>query len=192
MKTIATLVLALAATVAGAVERPRLEVTPVRENKAIVALANERPSLFEISVNAADGTLVYRHETKEIQTGYRKLFDFSGLEDGRYELSVKVNTSTVKRSVTIRDGGLQVGDSELRFDPYFTWSENLLKISYLNFDKDHLRFYIFDTKGETLYESSLGKEFNTIAGYDLKGLDPGLYTVVITGGNKEFVYDLTK
>lgn len=73
MKTIATLVLVLSAMVAGAVEKPRLEVYPVNEGKAIVALANERPARMVVSLSAGDGSLVYHSESKESQTGYRKL-----------------------------------------------------------------------------------------------------------------------
>ncbi|HNQ37015.1 MAG: hypothetical protein KA780_04895 [Prolixibacteraceae bacterium] len=191
MKTIATLVLVLSAMVAGAVEKPRLEVYPVNEGKAIVALANERPARMVVSLSAGDGSLVYHSESKESQTGYRKLFDFSGLEDGRYVLSVKVNSTTVKRPISIDGGALRVGDSEFRFDPYFSWSDDVLKISYLNFDGDPLRVTI-NGQESTVYEGSLGRNFSVMAGYDLSALDRGQYTVVVAGGDKQFVYTLNK
>ena len=191
MKTIATVVLVFAMMVAGAVERPRLDVYPVKDGRAIVALANEHPAMFVVSLNDQEGTLVFHSESKESQTGYRKLFDFSGLKDGRYELSVKVNTTTVKKPITIQQGTLNVGESEFRFDPYFTWSGNVLKISYLNFDGDPLRLSI-DGEWGNLYDASLGREFNTMLGYDLSALEKGNYTVVLSGGDKQYVYLLKK
>lgn len=156
-----------------------------------MALANEHPAMFVVSLNDQEGTLVYHSESKESQTGYRKLFDFSGLKDGRYELSVKVNTTTVKKPITIQQGTLNVGESEFRFDPYFTWSGNVLKISYLNFDGDPLRLSI-DGEWGNLYDASLGREFNTMLGYDLSALEKGNYTVVLSGGDKQYVYLLKK
>lgn len=191
MKTIITVVLALAILFAGAVEKPRLDVYPVKDGKAVVALANENPATFVITLKANDGSTVYYNKAKESNTGYRSMFDFSALEDGAYLLSVKVNTTTIQRNIQIIDGILHVGDSELRFDPYFAFADGVLKISYLNFDKENLSVTIMDDR-DVLYERELGNSFNNMLGYDLSKLGRGTYRVILAGGHEDYSYTINK
>ncbi len=191
MKTIITVVLALATMFAGAVEKPRLDIYPVKDGKAVVALANENPATFVISLKTNEGSTVYYNKAKESNTGYRKMFDFSELEDGAYQLSVKVNTTTISRNIQITDGTLHVSESELRFDPYFAFADGVLKISYLNFDKEDLSITIMDD-GEVLYEAELGNDFNNMVGYDLSKLNGGTYRVILAGGNEDYSYTIKK
>jgi hypothetical protein len=75
--------------------------------------------------------------------------------------------------------GIEVGESKVRFAPYFDFKNNELKLSYLNFDQENLKLYFYNNEG-LVYESKLGRDFNITTGYDLSGLKNGNYRVVLS------------
>jgi len=191
MKTIGTFVLALAAMVASAVEKPRLDIYPLSSDRAVVALFNDKPAKLEVSLKSEAGRVVYYKQTIKSDGDYRKIFDFSNLENGNYELSFKLNNTLVMRKIQVEDGGLNIGVSETRFDPFFKLEGEVLKLSYLNFDQNSLTL-VFLKDREVVYETSLGREFNTIRGFDLSKLEKGRYDLVLADGNNDFYYTIEK
>jgi hypothetical protein len=91
----------------------------------------------------------------------------------------------------VSGNGIEVGESKVRFAPYFDFKNNELKLSYLNFDQENLRLYFYNNEG-LVYESKLGRDFNITTGYDLSKLDKGNYKVVLSSYSNEFTYDLVK
>ena len=100
---------------------------------------------------------------------------------------MKVNDTSLSKDFQVASKGIYVGDSKLRFDPYFDYSNDVLKLSYLNFDGDNFSLNIYDESG-LVYSSKLGKGFNMVNGYDLSGLTAGNYDVVLSSMNKEFTF----
>ncbi len=191
MKTIGTFVLALVAVVTSAVEKPRLDVYPISADRAVVALINESPAKIEVSVKSEEGRIVYYKQSMQNTADYRKIYDFSALENGLYEISFKVNSTLVKRNIEIVNGSLKVGASELRFDPFFLVDGNMLKVSYLNFDQNNLKL-IFMKDRNIVYEAALGKEFSTTKGFDISKLESGSYDVILADGSNDYRFTLEK
>jgi len=186
MKTMKTLIVVTAvafATIASAVERPKMNVIPLEADRASIVLWNNNPAYFEISISAEDGSTVYYNETKSKLNSYNKVYDFSDLKDGDYQVSVKVNNTKVKRNLKIDRGNIIVGDSKTSYDPYLLVNENVLKISYLNFDGENIGLKIYND-GELVYRTNIGNQFNINAGYDLSKLQAGNYDLVLEGNNE--------
>jgi len=106
-------------------------------------------------------------------------------------LSLKINDTKLSRILEVASNKIKVVESKLRFDPYFSFSDNVLKFSYLNFDQEKFRLNIFDDNG-LVYQSVLGNELTMTSGYDLSKLDAGNYRVVLSSFNNEFSYSLEK
>ena len=195
MKTMKTLILVVSAVafaaIASAVERPKMNVIPLEADRATIALWNNNPTYFEISISAEDGSTVYYNETKSKLNSYNKVYDFSELKDGDYQVSVKVNNTKVKRNLKIDRGNIIVGDSKTSYDPYLLVNDNVLKISYLNFDGENIAFKIYND-GELVYRSKIGNQFNINAGYDLSKLQAGNYDLVLEGNNELISVPYTK
>ncbi len=177
--------------IATAVEKPKMNVIPLTADRAIVAITNENAALFELSINSEKGEMVYYKQSSEPLTDYLRVFDFASLEKGNYVLNLKVNDTSLSKNFTVDQKGISVGDSKLRFDPYFDYKDNVLKFSYLNFDKENLRFAIYNHDG-LVYQSKIGNDFTVSTGYDLSKLSAGNYKVVLSSFNKEFSYDIVK
>ena len=195
MKTIKLFItvtaLAIAAIV-NAVENPKLNVIPLTANRAVVSAINEKEAVFEISVKTKkDGVLVYYKQTNQPLDNYKKIYDFEALEDGAYVLNLKVNNTVVSREFEVNFDGISVGDSKMKYAPYFNFDNGNLKFSYLNFDKENLKLKIYKS-GELVYKSTLGNDFAVSEGYDLSKLESGEYRVQLASANEEYNFDIVK
>ncbi len=194
MKTIklAITILAVAsAAIVYGVEKPKLNVIPVTADRAVVSVKNENPAVMEVSIKAANGDLVYYKQTEEPITDYRKIYDFADLVAGEYVLNLKVNTTEVTNEFEVSREGIVLGETKMRFDPYFHYNEDVLKLSYLNFDQENLRLSFYNEDG-LVYKTKVGSDFNISTGYDLSKLEKGAYRVVLSSFNREFAFNLEK
>jgi hypothetical protein len=195
MKTIKlfTTVCAVAiVAIATAVERPKMIVTPISADRALVTIENENAALFELGIYAKSGDLVYYKQSTEVSNNYQKVFDFKNLETGEYTMNLRVNDTRLSKNFEVKADGIAVDeDSKLRFDPYFSYADDVLKVSYLNFDGENLKLNFYDENG-LIYHSALGKNFDVQSGYDLSALEPGKYNVVLSSRSNEFRFSLEK
>lgn len=194
MKTIKLLstVLAVAiVAIATAVEKPKMNVVPLTADRAIVSIQNDNPALFELSIRAENGDLVYYKQSAKLLNSYQKVFDFKDLQNGAYTMNLKVNDTRLSKNFVVVSKGIEIGESKLRFDPYFNFADDVLRLSYLNFDAENFSVRIYD-KIDLVYESKIGKDFNISSGYDLSRLSSGKYNVVLSSLNNEFKFSLEK
>jgi len=191
IKFLCTVTAVAIVAIATAVERPKMDVTPLNAEQARVSITNEKPALFEMSIETQNGDLVYYKQTTEASTEYQKIFDFTNLEKGKYVMNLKVNDTKVIREFEVNSKSILVGDSKMRFDPYFFFEDNMLKFSFLNFDQENYNVYFY--KGdEQFYSSRVGKDFSIQKGFDLSKLEKGNYKIVLSSRDNEYVYSLVK
>lgn len=194
MKTIKLLftVMALAvAAIANGVEKPKVNVLPVTVDRAIVSIENENPAQIELSIMTENGDLVYYKKTNEPIADYSQVYDFKNMEAGNYVLNLKVNETRVSNKFSVSSNGIIVGEKKMHFEPYFKYKENVLKLSFLNFDKEPLKLNFYDENG-LVYQTELGRKFNIATGYDLSNLEKGTYKVVLSSHSNEYAYQLVK
>jgi len=191
IKFLCTVTAVAIVAIATAVERPKMDVTPLNAEQARVSITNEKPALFEMSIETQNGDLVYYKQTTEASTEYQKIFDFTNLEKGKYVMNLKVNDTKVIREFEVNSNSILVGDSKMRFDPYFFFENNMLKFSFLNFDQENYNVHFY--KGdEQFYSSRVGKDFSIQKGFDLSNLEKGNYKIVLSSRDNEYVYSLVK
>jgi hypothetical protein len=156
IKLLTTLTAVAIVAIATAVEKPKMDVIPLTADRAIVSITNENPALFEMSIETLDGSLVFYKQTTNASTLYQQVFDFANLEKGKYVLNLKVNDTKVIREFEVTNKDIHVGESKLRFDPYFLFKNNMLKFSYLNFDQEYYQLYIYNNEG-LIFQKKMGK-----------------------------------
>ena len=149
-----------------------MTIIPLEADKAVVAFYNNNPAQFEINISDLQGNTVYYNLSKNELTDYRKIYDFSAVQDGEYEISLRVNDTKIKRNIEMKGGEMKVGQAKVSFDPFFSFDENILKISYLNFDESPVFMSIFQDN-DVIFKSDLGKNFSLTKGYDVAGLQVG-------------------
>lgn len=194
MKTIKLVFTVMAVAIvamATAVEKPKMNVIPLTADRAIVSIQNDKEALLELSIHAESGDLVYYKQSAKPLSSYQKIFDFTDLENGNYTMALKVNDTRLTKEISVNSKEIVIGKEKLRFDPYFAYADNELKLSYLNFDKE---LYVLSIYGEygLVYESKLGNELALTSGYDLSKLAEGNYKVVLSSLNSEFSFNIEK
>jgi hypothetical protein len=97
----------------------------------------------------------------------------------------------LSKEFNVDSKNISVGDSKLQFDPYFNFKDNVLKLSYLNFDEGNVNIAIYNEDG-VIYQKKLGNDFTIQDGYNLSKLEAGNYKVVLSNWRNEFVYNLVK
>jgi len=191
IKFLSTVVAVSIVAIATAVEKPKMNVVPLTPDRAVVSIQNNNAAVFELSIVADNGDLVYYKQSAKPLNSYQKVYDFKELANGDYTLTLKVNDTRLSKEFEVASSGIYVGESKLRFDPYFAFSEDVLKLSYLNFDGESYSLNIYDENG-LIYKSRVGNEFNMVNGYDLSALASGTYDVVLSSASNEFTYSLVK
>ena len=194
MKTIKLLstVLAVAiVAVATAVEKPKMSFVPLSADRAVVSIVNGEEAQFELSIRAKDGELIYYKQTTKPLITYQKLYDFENLENGNYTMDLRVNGTRVIKDFEVASNEIFVGESKERIDPYFAFADDVLKLTYLNFDQEKLSLNIYNEEG-LVYKSNLGKDFSIASGFDLKALEAGNYEVVLSSAKNSYSFNLQK
>ncbi len=186
--TIIAVALVFAAT---AVEKPTVNVISLNDEKALIAAQNENPAYFELSIVAKNGDLVYYKESANEITNLRQVIDYSDMDNGTYTLKLKVNDTYVSKDFEISDKGMIAGESKMEYAPYFAYNDDLLKFSFLNFDRQNVNFKIYND-GDLVFENKLGNNFVLTNGYDLSNLEKGKYQVELSTPNNYFTYNIEK
>lgn len=168
----------------------KVNILPITAEKAVVSISSATSSNLLISIKNTDGEVVYYKETDGTSTDFRKIFDFSKLEKGEYNLSVIANETTTERTFKIENQNIAIGSEKTLMEPFFGYKDGLLKLSYLNFPENNLRLNLYN-QGELVYSRELGKDFNVSEGFNLSKLDKGAYSVVLSSDAKDFKYALT-
>ncbi|WP_159517609.1 T9SS type A sorting domain-containing protein [Sunxiuqinia indica] len=195
MKTIRTITMMFALTVianiALATGNLRVNILPLNEDRAVVAISNNVESKFQISIEDAQGDVVYFKETEGDVADYRKVYDFSKLETGNYKLIVSLDDVKGEREFAINHGAIEVGKEKTLVAPVFSYNEDVLRIAFLNHEGENTSLYIYN-EGELVYTKALKNSFSVNEGLDLSRLKSGYYNIVLASGNETYDYSVSK
>ena len=174
-----------------ATDLPKISIVPMLDKKAIVTATNTKSAFFELTIKAQSGNIVYYKRSENPLTNYQKVFDFSNLENGDYVLKLHVNNTSLDQKFLVKGNKVVPGNSQIHFDPFFSFKDNLLKFSYLNFEEEKVKIKIYDTKG-MIFKKNLGTNFTITDGFDLSKLENGKFEVILYSLNHEYIFDLKK
>lgn len=169
----------------------RINLVPKTEAKALLEISNNEAQQYEINISNSTGEMVYYHETKENLTNHSKLFDFSQLEHGVYKVEVKIDGASNEQLMTIGKRGIEVGNSVKKTDPLFSFSDNILKISYLNYNNNQMELHIYN-RSDLVWNKEMNNEFTVQKGFDLSKLNRGDYRIVFASGEDIYEYEVKR
>jgi hypothetical protein len=167
----------------------KVNIVPVKAEKAVIAISKLSDSNFDITIADENGQIVYYKENSNPSENYRKVYDFSDLEDGTYYLTVASNDLTTERQFSLSHGKITVGEEKTTLEPFFGYQAGILKCSYLNFEKDKVTL-TFYRNNEQIYSKEIGRDFNIHHALNLSKLDKGDYHAVLYAGGKQFEYPI--
>lgn len=167
----------------------KVNILPVSAEKAVVTISSLDDSNLTISIEDSQGKIVYYNENTDPKDNYRRVYDFSDLEDGQYKLTVVCKDLTTECQFQKSHKGIQVGNEKTTLEPFFGYEDGILRCSYLNFSKEKLTLYLFE-KNQLIYSKNIGRNFNVIEALNLSKLRRGNYEALLSTGDKEYSYKI--
>lgn len=167
----------------------KVNILPLDAEKAVVAISTLSDSNFNITIADDKGQIVYYQENSNPGENYRKVYNFSDLEDGTYKLTVVSDDLTTERQFEKTHRMINVGEEKTTIEPYFGYEDGILRCTYLNFTKEDMTIHFFKNN-ELLYTKNIGKGFNIQEAMNISKLGKGNYEAVLNAGVKQFTYPL--
>jgi hypothetical protein len=194
MKTMKNSVLMLAALLISgsifATGNLKVNFSGVKSDLAVIEISNVNTSALEIELKNDAGDVIFSKETQPT-ANYKKNYDFSKLEDGKYSLIVRVDNESHETEFEVKRGNLNLLGEKKIVEPYFSFNNNELKMTYLNFSKEKAVMYVFDVYGNELYSKKFNYEFNVQHGLNLSRLPQGTYSVLLSTEGNSYNYDVS-
>ena len=167
----------------------KVNILPVNAEKALVAVSTLSDTNFNITIADQNGNIIYYKENSNTGENYRKVFNFSDLEDGTYQLTVVSDNLTAERQFKKSPGLIKVGEEKITLEPFFGYEAGILRCSFLNFNKEDITLYFYKND-EQIYCRNVGRDFSIQQALDLSKLDKGDYKAVLYAGAKQFHYPI--
>lgn len=167
----------------------KVNILPLNAEKAVVAISTLSNSNFNITIADDKGQIVYYQENSNPGENYRKVYNFSDLEDGTYKLTVVSDDVTSERQFKKSHRIINVGEEKTTLEPYFGYEDGILRCSYLNFNKENMTIRFFKNN-ELIYTKNIGHYFNMQEAMNLSKLDKGKYEAVLTAGGNDYSYPI--
>lgn len=175
-----------------ATETPKMSIIPLKETKALITVTHETPSVNEITIADENGKIRYYKKSKNEMNGYKKIFDLSQLENGTYEVKLKVGVTTFKRGLELNNGKVSVHQQRIELDPYFSFEDNMVKVSYLNYKNEDVVVNVYNNHRKLIFSSELGNEFALHRAINLSELKSGNYDVMLASSDQEYWFSVSR
>lgn len=167
----------------------KVNILPLNAEKAVVAISTLSNSNFNITIANDKGQIVYYQENSNPGENYRKVYNFSDLENGTYKLTVVSDDVTSERQFKKSNRMINVGEEKTTIEPFFGYEDGILRCTYLNFNKEDMTLHFFKNN-ELIYTKNIGRGFNILEAMNLSKLDKGNYEAVLYAGEKQFTYPI--
>lgn len=195
MKTLKTIfaIVALVASVNIAFAKggqTKVNLIPLSDEKAIVTVNSDTPESYRLILKSKNGEVVHQTRAKETQA-FKQIFDFKNLEDGEYRLVVANNDFKAERDFEIKDNAVIVGKHKYIAAPVFSFQDNILRVSYLNYENKAVSFKIYEDNQE-LYSKTIDKDFIIHEGVNFAKLRHGNYSIVLSDDEENYNYTVNK
>lgn len=166
----------------------KMNISTGDTEEAVVEISNLKTSVFQIDVKDEYGDVIFYKKTKVPSTNYKRIYDFSRLEDGTYSMTVKIDRELTQKRFDIRNGKVNVLAEKKVVEPFFIHDNQQFKMSYLNFAGEDVKLYVYDNNRNEIYKKHFTSDFTIHHGLDLSKLPRGNYEFVLSSGNEIFDY----
>ncbi len=169
----------------------KVDVVDSEAELTVVEISSVKTSNFEIEVTDSYGDRVYSMKTESPVDLLTKKYDFSLLEDGKYWYSVTTDKEKVLKTLNIEDGEAEVLEIRKAIFPHFQMDNKMLKLSFLNPQKEDVKLYVYDDSNNLLEETSLGTDFTINKAISFNDFAYGEFEVVIANNMDIYEYKVS-
>ncbi len=161
-------------------------IYPIEGKSRAVVFASFIPQgTLELKISDIDGSTLYKEEYNDCDY-YRKIYDFSSLKDGKYQLEASLNGETIYKPFLIENNNIKpIIEKKDKLPVYFKQKGTQLNVSALNDRNEKVTFKVFDYD-KVIYEHELGAEKFVQQRFDFTSLKNGNYDVMLCIGDDQY------
>lgn len=164
-------------------------------SRATVSYSALHPTSLKISIENQEGTMVFYNEQHDDVGNYKKLYDFSQLQDGNYSLIALIDGEKQVKKFSIDNAKISIQNEIIESDdsivPYFRKDGEQLICLYQNPLSEQIKITFF-SNGESFFEDSSETGEAYSKKFDISLLPSGKYDVLLNAGDAYFSYELIK
>jgi len=167
----------------------KVEVIPGENEKTLVDVLLAPDSKFEVILTDSKGNVVYNESEESDSFDYKRAFDFSNLDNGKYSFEVNLGDETQVNDLVVKDGNVQIVGKEEQISPYFTLNGKFLKFTFPNSTENSARLLLYNNdSNHWIFQERLLPEYNISQELNLSKLNPGSYKAEIICGEETYDY----
>ena len=174
-----------------ATENGKMSIIPLKDTKALVSASHDTPAVNQVTITSDNGKIMYYNKSSRKMEDFKQIFDLSQLEDGTYEFKLKAGSSAVKRNIDIKDGIVSIQQEKKEIDPCFSFANNIVKVTYLNFENKNVLVQVYNSR-KMIFSKDIGDEFRINRAINLSSLETGDYDIMLANNNKEYWFSVTR
>lgn len=162
-----------------------INVGNLGDNRAIIDINS--PDAREVTIKVSTPSELWHKETYAMNGHLTKIFDFSRLKYGDYEMSFAIGDEVYNRNFTkMRNTIAWSSDSYVGnvIDPVVYADDDILTVSYVNPQLEEVVLKIYDDSGNSMYEAS-SSEYIYHEKLDMQRLPRGEYRVELKTGKSK-------
>ena len=156
----------------------------VAKNQILMVELNEVQEGDLLTLLDVDGKVLYK-ETN-LNTNFQKSLSLAYVPDGTYFLNLEGMNTIFAREVVKNGNTVEVKkDSQIIFKPIYQQTDNVLKVSYTNPNKETVKAFVYDEKREivsTLKNNDLVMKKT----FDFSGVPAGNYMLAMFVGDRSY------
>ena len=171
-----------------------VKIVPLSEgSKAAISFVGTQANEARITIESDDQSVQYYSAKIMNADDYKKLFDFSHLDDGTYNLVAQIDGETIRKSFTKEGDKVFTEDimdkSTQLYAPMFRKLDNTLVCYFQNPDASDVNVQ-FAEGSESFFKDSDESGEIFFKRYDLSKLPSGTYQVALSAGSHFYTYEL--
>lgn len=186
---VAVIIVVLIAFKATAADAPKLKFVTHSADRAIIAIDNTATEMAVLTIENANGDILYYKEGNINEKVYSKVFSFKNLTNGDYKVTVKTRNGENSQIFNVINGEVKVKTEKKA--PYFELTNDVVKLSFLNHSLEPVEVILSSEDGE-VYSKKLGNNFSINAGFNVASLKKGSYVVNVSNGENTYSFNFIK
>ncbi len=194
MKTkrwILTTLVILIAAIGFATDTPKMDIKATEAEKTLVSFESVSACPVEITIMCESGEILYYWKSETQLEKLDRFFDLSDVSYGKYKVCVNYGVQSLNRELFVTRKGISVGPTVQLYEPFFMYSDNRLKLSFLNLAQKSVYLNIYEN-GKHVTGLNLGKDIDMQKSFDFSNLNNGEYDVVLSDYFSEHHYVVRK
>ena len=162
-----------------ATEIPNMNVSTTKSMETRISFESDKAWPIELTIMSDDDAILYYWKSETPKEKHNQVFDFSNVKYGKYKVCLNYGDRGMYSELSVTREGVFPGPVVQLHSPFFSYSDDKLKLSFLNSGKENVDLKIYQD-GDFVAGARLGKKLDIRKIIDFSHLEKGDYDVVLS------------